>query len=72
MKNKKTTITNLIGTKQEVEFTEVEQTLISVIDNFILWNTTESDRGIAEEYIANEHIDYDDWLIDFLKERMNR
>ena len=53
-------------------FTKFEELLISVIDNFILWNTTESDRGIAEEYIANEHIDYDDWLIDFLKERMNR
>ena len=62
MKNKKTTITNLIGTKQEVEFTEVEQTLISVIDNFILWNTTESDVGLAEEYIANEHIDYNELL----------
>ena len=53
-------------------FTEVEELLISVIDNFILWNTTESDRGIAEEYIESEHIDYDDWLIDFLKERINR
>ena len=43
-------------------FTEVEELLISVIDNFILWNTTESDRGIAEEYIANEHVDYNDWF----------
>ena len=58
--NKKTTITNLIGIKQEVEFTELEQALIGVIDNFILWNTTESDIGLAEEYIANEHIDYNE------------
>lgn len=60
--NKKTTITNLVGIKQEVEFTELEQALISVIDNFILWNTTESDIGLAEEYIANEHVDYNDWF----------
>ena len=58
--NKKTTITNLIGMKQGVEFTEVEEALIGVIDNFILWNTTESDIGLAEEYIANEHIDYNE------------
>ena len=43
-------------------FTEVEDALISVIDNFILWYSTESDRGIAEEYMANEHIDYNDWF----------
>lgn len=43
-------------------FTEVEELLISVIDNFILWNTTESDRGIAEEYIESEHVDYNDWF----------
>tara|TARA_R100000234_G_C4996121_1_gene178031 strand:+ start:482 stop:817 length:336 start_codon:yes stop_codon:yes gene_type:complete len=53
-------------------FTKFEELLISVIDNFILWNTTESDRGIAEEYIANEHIDYDDWLIEFLKKRIKK
>ena len=43
-------------------FTEVEELLISVIDNFILWYTTESDRGIAEEYIENEHVDYNEWF----------
>jgi hypothetical protein len=43
-------------------FTEVEELLISVIDNFILWYSTESDRGIAEEYIESEHVDYNDWF----------
>ena len=43
-------------------FTEVEELLISVIDNFILWYSTESDRGIAEEYIENEHVDYNEWF----------
>ena len=60
--NKKTTITNLVGMKQEVEFTELEQELIGVIDNFILWNTTESDIGLAEEYMANEHVDYNEFF----------
>ena len=45
---------------EEKPFTEVEELLIDVIDNFILWYTTESDRSIAEEYIENEHIDYND------------
>jgi hypothetical protein len=60
--NKKTTITNLVGMKQEVTFTEVEELLISVIDNFILWYTTESDRKMAEEYIVSEHINYNEWF----------
>ena len=57
---------------KEKRFTEFEELLISVIDNFILWNTTESDRGIAEEYMESEHVNYNDWLADFLKERINR
>tara|TARA_R100001594_G_scaffold58231_2_gene92216 strand:+ start:167 stop:349 length:183 start_codon:yes stop_codon:yes gene_type:complete len=47
------------GTKR---FTEVEEALISAIDNFILWYSTESDRGIVEEYMSEEHIDYNDWF----------
>ena len=45
---------------KETKRTEVEERLISVIDNFILWYTTESDRGIAEEYMDNEHVDYNE------------
>ena len=45
---------------KETKRTKVEERLISVIDNFILWYTTESDRGIAEEYMDNEHVDYND------------
>ena len=48
--------------KETKRFTEVEDALISVIDNFILWYSTESDRGIVEEYIGEEHIDYNDWF----------
>ena len=40
--------------------TELEEELINVIDNFILWNTTESDRALAEEYMDNEHVDYNE------------
>jgi len=57
---------------KEKRFTEFEEMLIMVIDNFILWNTTETDIKLAEEYIENEHVDYNDWLVDFLKERINR
>ena len=32
----------------------------------------ETDIKLAEEYIENEHVDYNDWLVDFLKERINR
>ena len=52
---------------KETKRTEVEERLISVIDNFILWYTTESDRGIAEEYMDNEHVDYND-LFELKKE----
>ena len=45
---------------KETKRTKVEERLISVIDNFILWYTTESDRGIAEEYMDNEHVDYNE------------
>tara|TARA_Y100000593_G_C4242236_1_gene302757 strand:+ start:496 stop:669 length:174 start_codon:yes stop_codon:yes gene_type:complete len=56
--------------KKEIRrFTEVEDALISVIDNFILWYTTESDRGIAEAYIGEEHVDYNDWF-ELKKEEM--
>mgnify|MGYP003138955826 FL=1 len=47
---------------KEDEFTDVEKRLISVINNFILWNTTSEDRLLAEEYIDNEHVDYNDWF----------
>ena len=52
---------------KETKRTEVEERLISVIDNFILWYTTASDRGIAEEYMDNEHVDYND-LFELKKE----
>ena len=48
--------------KKQRKYTEVEKRLIDAIDNFILWNTTETDRGLAEEYIEEEHIDYNDWF----------
>ena len=44
------------------EYTEVEKAIISVINNFMLWYTTEEDRGIAREYIGEEHIDYNEWF----------
>ena len=47
---------------KEKQFTKVEELLMDAIDNFILSNTTESDIGLAEEYITNEHIDYNDWF----------
>ena len=46
-------------------FTELEKRLIDVIDNFILWNTTESDRGLAEEFIEADlscDVDYNEWF----------
>ena len=57
-----TVVTNLVGIEQHVVFTELEELLISAIDNFILWNTTHSDRELAEEYIVNEHVDYNEWF----------
>ncbi len=56
--------------KETKRFTEVEDALISVIDNFILWYSTESDRGIVEEYMGEEHIDYNDWF-ELKKEKNN-
>tara|TARA_Y100000593_G_scaffold9639_1_gene17468 strand:+ start:31 stop:213 length:183 start_codon:yes stop_codon:yes gene_type:complete len=45
---------------QDIKRTELEERLISVIDNFILWYSTEGDRGLAEEYMDNEHVDYNE------------
>ena len=56
--------------KETKRFTEVEEALISVIDNFILWYSTESDRGIVEEYMGEEHVDYNDWF-ELKKEKNN-
>jgi len=47
------------------EFTDVEKRLIDAINNFILWNTTHSDRGLAEEFIEAElscDVDYNEWF----------
>ncbi len=44
----------------EKKKTEVEERLVDVIENFFLWYSTESNREIAEEYIDNEHIDYNE------------
>ena len=46
-------------------FTKFEELLISVIDNFILWNTTESDRELVEEFIEADlscGVDYNEWF----------
>ena len=51
--------------RNEKGFTELEKRLIDVIDNFILWNTTESDRGLAEEFIEADlscGVDYNEWF----------
>jgi len=53
-----------VSNKKEIyKRTDVEESLISAIDNFLLWYTTESDRGIVEEYMDNEHVDYNDWFL---------
>ena len=44
------------------EYTEVEKRLIDVIENFFLWYSGDSDYNIAEEYMSNEHINYNDWF----------
>jgi len=47
------------------QFTELEKRLIDAINNFILWNTTHSDRGLAEEFIEAElscDVDYNEWF----------
>ena len=46
--------------KNKEQFTMVEKRLISVINNFILWYTTHEDRELAEEYMSNEHVDYNE------------
>ena len=46
----------------ENEFTDVEKALIKVISNFFLWYSTEEDIDIAEEYMSNEDIDYNEWF----------
>ena len=46
----------------ENEFTDVEKELIKVISNFFLWYSTEEDIDIAEEYMSNEDIDYNEWF----------
>ena len=51
--------------RNEKGFTKLEEKLIDAIDNFILWNTTESDRGLAEEFIEAElscDVDYNEWF----------
>ena len=47
------------------QFTDVVDRLIDVIDNFILWNTTESDRELVEEFIEADlscGVDYNEWF----------
>ena len=39
-----------------------EEKLVSIIDNFILWYTSESDEGLAREYVGTEEKDYIDDL----------
>lgn len=51
--------------KDKKQFTDVEDRLIDVIDNFILWNTTESDRELVEEFIEADlscGVDYNEWF----------
>ena len=47
---------------KEEKYTEVEKRLIDVIENFFLWYSGDSDYNIAEEYMGNEHINYNDWF----------
>jgi hypothetical protein len=42
--------------------TEVEEMVISAICNFWLWYGTDEERDIVEEYMDNEHTDYNDWF----------
>ena len=44
------------------KYTDVEERLIDVIENFFLWYSGKSDYQIAEEYISEEHVDYNDWF----------
>ena len=47
---------------KEEKYTDVEKRLIDVISNFFLWYSTREDRGIVEEYMGEEHINYNDWF----------
>ena len=40
--------------KETKRFTEVEERLINVIENFFLWYNGDSNYEIAEEYLDNE------------------
>ena len=53
-----------MGTEKmkEVKYTEVEKRLIDVISNFFLWYSTQEDRGIVEQYMGEEHVNYNDWF----------
>ena len=51
--------------KNKEQFTDIEKRLIDAINNFILWNTTHSDRGLAEEFIEADlscGVDYNEWF----------
>ena len=54
---------------KETKRTEVEERLISVIENFFLWYNGDSNYGIAEEYLDNEHIDYNE-IFELKKEEL--
>ena len=56
--------------KETKRFTEVEERLINVIENFFLWYNGDSNYGIAEEYLDNEHIDYNE-IFELKKEKNN-
>jgi len=72
MKTKMVT-TNILGHQQEVEMTENYKKMVSIINNFLLWYTTEEDRGLVESYLANEEDDYvEDWFeCETCKQRRN-
>lgn len=38
--------------------TSNKEKLVSIIANFILWNTTEYDEELAREYVETEEKDY--------------
>ena len=63
MNKTKMVTTNILGHQQEVEVTENYKKMVSIINNFVLWYTTEEDRGLVESYLANEDEDYiEDWF----------
>ena len=55
---------------KETKRTEVEERLINVIENFFLWYNGDSNYEIAEEYLDNEHIDYNQ-IFELKKEKNN-